>query len=324
MPLARNLVLAVLVAFAGVVLFFLLRGINPGAIQGYLSPSTTSWGGLLRLAAAVGLFLAFTMFAVAIVRYAISPLSPPSTTTSGDAENSYVRDRIAPIILAIGSLAILVTVVAVVASLTYLSRTDDTLRGKIDTVLIGMFSSVLPVFATWVGTVIAFYYTKDAFRQAAEATLTATSGVDRARHRVSERMIPYDSIAKIEVKQRDLANSKPMSEVLKLMTPPVTRVVIFEESTKNPIYILRKKLMPPDWIAQPPSSETTVKTYRELNQGANGSDSTNFGFISINSTIEQARQILMDTNSADIFVTNTGQKNESILGWLTNDILKGG
>ena len=47
------------------------------------------------------------------------------------------------------------------------------LTPKIDTLLMGVFTAVLPVFATWVGTVLAFYFSNKSFRQAAKAAQEA-------------------------------------------------------------------------------------------------------------------------------------------------------
>ena len=71
------------------------------------------------------------------------------------------------------------------------------LQGKIDTLLLGIFGSVLPILATWVGTVIAFYFTNESFQQAMKATAVATAGLRPPGPKVTERMIPFEKIAKI-------------------------------------------------------------------------------------------------------------------------------
>jgi hypothetical protein len=38
---------------------------------------------------------------------------------------------------------------------------------------------------------------------------------------------------------------------------------------------------------------------------------------------KDARAVMRETRSADVFVTLTGQKMEGALGWLTDDLLKG-
>ena len=47
-----------------------------------------------------------------------------------------------------------------------MTSSNEVLQGKIDSLLLGIFGSVLPILATWVGTVIAFYFTNESYRQA--------------------------------------------------------------------------------------------------------------------------------------------------------------
>jgi hypothetical protein len=178
-----------------------------------------------------------------------------------------------------------------------------------------------------VGTVIAFYFTSESYRQAAEATRDATAGL-RTSPNVTERMIPYDKIARIEVDPRGKAQDTLMSEIIPLMKEPVTRVILFEKGTRNVIYIIRKKLVPAAWLdpkwldpANPPTQ--TVQDYRNLNNGANAADSTLFGFVPVTATLDQANQALRETGGADVFVTVNGQKTDAVLGWVTDERLRG-
>ncbi|SEB77086.1 hypothetical protein [Rhodococcus koreensis] len=52
-----------------------------------------------------------------------------------------------------------------------------------------VFSAVLPLFGTWVGTVLAFYFARDNFEAASESTLRLTGLLNRSSA-VAELMIP--------------------------------------------------------------------------------------------------------------------------------------
>ena len=167
------------------------------------------------------------------------------------------------------------------------------MKESIDTLLLGVFGSVLPILATWVGTVIAFYFTNESYRQAAEATAAATASLRPSGPKVTERMIPYEKIGKIEV-DRQAARAVRIVEIEALMKEPVTRVVIFEATTRSPIFVIRRKLYPSDWLgtdwhADGPVGDVTVQDYLNGNGGANANDAALFGFVPPAATLEEAR-----------------------------------
>src|SRR5262249_39960103 len=137
------------------------------------------WPTMAKLAVAVALSFGVT----ATVRFALAPLmSPDPAPQSAPADSDVaLRSRIAPIVIAIGSAAIIMLAGALVIEFGILAQ-EDPVKGKIDTLLTGVFAAVLPVFATWVGTVIAFYFTNESFRQAALVAREAAAGpTDRLR-----------------------------------------------------------------------------------------------------------------------------------------------
>ncbi|MBV9250851.1 MAG: hypothetical protein JO227_16575 [Acetobacteraceae bacterium] len=80
-----------------------------------------------------------------------------------------VRRWITPVLIGIGSAAIIVMALGLIIAFAVLANQKvGGIDNKIDTLLTGVFSAVLPIFATWVGTVIAFYFTTANFKQAAD------------------------------------------------------------------------------------------------------------------------------------------------------------
>ena len=154
--------------------------------------------------------------------------------------NNVLRSRMAPFVLALGGSAILVLTLTLIIVLAIMTSSNAVLQGKIDSLLLGIFGSVLPILATWVGTVIAFYFTNESYRQAAEATAAATAGLRPSGPRVTERMIPFDKIAKISVERKD---ARTEWQIEALMNEPVTRVVIFDKAG-CPVFVIRRRLYP--------------------------------------------------------------------------------
>jgi hypothetical protein len=172
------------------------------------------WFTLVKLAVA----LAIAFGVAAMVRFALSPLvsrDPPAAAAPLDAD-SVLRTRMAPIVLGIGSAAIIVLAMGLIIEFGYLeANKDQYVQGKIDTLLNGVFASVLPVFATWVGTVIAFYFTNESFRQAAQATRETTAGLtDRLRSiPVKSAMVPRARIVVLQLPTGGSLDSTKLKDI---------------------------------------------------------------------------------------------------------------
>jgi hypothetical protein len=303
-----------------------LPEIDFGGLRGSLAWAAGDGTALLWFAAATLLVMLLFFLAVAIIRFALRPIpAAPSPPAGTDATGQVVvRDRIAPIILGIGSVAILAITIAILVAFTYLATRgpngNQDLLDKIDTIYMGLFTAVLPVFATWVGTVIAFYYTNDAFRQAAASTRETLSGTKTTGPGVMSIMIPYDKIVGMKPPTREAANAIKLADIKAGFNTSTTRMIVFEAETKNPIYIIRSSLIDEPLAA---NANATIADYRKL--GNRGSDSVGFGFVPEAASVEDARQIMRTMNYKDIFVSALGQKTEAILGWVTDDVLlKGG
>ncbi len=284
------------------------------------------WQGLAMLAAAVVIAAGVG----AIIRFALAPLIsqiPPPPTTS-DA-NDALRGRIAPLVLSIGTIAIATLTVALIIAFVVLTLHHfGAIESKVDTLLTGTFAMVLPVIATWVGTVLAFYFGSENFRQAAQSAREALGDRMAPAKKVSEIMTPYDRIAHFEVDDPAKVGEEPISKVINVMSQAATRVIVFNKTSRIPIYVIRSwpPYMPPSWIKdyQPTeeAKDKKISHYLSNNNNQNDSDAKNFDLISADSTIEDAYDKMMTKKVDDLFVTKDGQNNSPVLGWVTGRDLK--
>ena len=92
---------------------------------------------------------------------------------------------------------------------------DGVIANKIDALLTGVFSAVLPVFATWVGTVIAFYFTNESFRQAAQVARESASGlIERLRSLpIKLTMLPLKGIKLLKLTAGASLETADLAEV---------------------------------------------------------------------------------------------------------------
>lgn len=223
------------------------------------------------------------------------------------------RARIAPFVIGVGTVGVTAIAIVVLAFLFSASKTNTTLQPKLDTILLSVFTATISVFATWVGTVLAFYFTNESFRQAAESTekLVKSSSEPEALNSPL-RMIPYDRITKIELKDQEKAEDVTFDTITALWTgDTVTRIPIFNHE-KRPVYVIRKAL-----ASTPPPAK--VSDY--LAQQQNKADAQSFRIVPLNATVAFGRETIAQYKVSNLFITDRGQETEPTKGWVPDDRL---
>jgi len=188
----------------------------------------------------------------------------------------------------------------------------------------GILVIVLPVVSTWIGTILAFYYGRDAFKTAAE----------QARLNLGEKLstpalavaILAGDIKSFEVKDHDEALATTLAKLrtaldgikpyfrLPLMTP--AGVVIFIIHRQPLDSYLADQVSP-----MPPATPVANPTFKDLLDSPGGEQIRNaLAFVPRNATLGEAKA-LMEANKhcQDVFITETGKPDGKVLGWLTNN-----
>lgn len=295
--LLRLLPAGVGVIVAGILLSALLM-VEPGHL---------SWG----KAAALVIIAGFVFAIVATIRYGLGGLMDAPVAPTGEDGQAIIRSRLAPLVIGIGTLGILTVAISVILVLLQNNGTPET--------YMGIFSTVVTVFATWVGAVIAFYFSNESFRQAAQAS-GAIKGDPTEFEPVTapHRMIPVDKITGLVLgtKPDDTSPELPkdkdaitIGQVKAKLSSTVSRVIIFSKPG-FPIFIVRDKLL------GTLDNGKTLADYRALDK--NASDALNFRFIPETATVGDARRLLKTYATVDLFVTATGSPEEPVKGWLTD------
>ena len=234
-------------------------------------------------------------------------------------------------VLSIGSIAIVALAAALMISfvlLSYQQAYQSALVPKIDTLLTGVFSTVLPVVATWVGTVLAFYFGSENFRQAAQSTREALGSQMASKKKITDVMVPYERIGRLSAEnEADAETTLTMYDVIHTLSAAATRTIVFNLKEQTPIYIIRSTSppVPPNWItpnyeAGPdlPKEPKDVKLKVYLDIDGNRADARKFRFIDENATPEAALALMIKEGVDDVFITKDGQKTSRVLGWVTS------
>lgn len=272
-----------------------------------------SFGGLALLALS-GLIAAGLGFAVRQLMPLPRrmPASPPNPAGPFDPKpDGNSRDRIAILAFAIGGGGIIGLALILLAAITFLRREELTTTG------LSVFTSTLPVFSTWVGTVLAFYFTNESFRQAAATAHAAVNTDDSLEATRAGTMVPYAQIVRYDMKPdpkgRDAkvaAEDILISEIQKLFKPPgIMRAVIFDDK-KIPVFIIRHDKSFDDNS----TAAATLKTY--LANPAARDAASNFSWTSASASISDVRRLLQLRRVTDVFITQNGRNDEPTLGWI--------
>jgi hypothetical protein len=188
-----------------------------------------------------------------------------------------------------------------------------------------VFSAVLPLLGTWVGTVLAFYFARANFEAATESTL-ALAGIETATP-VSRVMIPESDFVAYDVGTSERVEDVLLADVrakMRALTPPSRRLPIRDPSGAV-LYVIHDSTLTAYAESQGLTTTTLDKNLGELLSDADFKKLVEaIGFVSEKATVADARMEMTSIeNCNDVFVTASGKRGERAIGWLTNTLLAG-
>lgn len=235
---------------------------------------------------------------------------------AGSTDVNRTRTQIAFAVIVVGLIGIVaVSCVALISA----SNKDETSRL--------IFASILPLIGTWVGAVLAFYFSRDNLQAASATTLDAirAAGGLTSETLVSAAMIPVNRINPVRTVADDPgARGLLLSDIYTSMkTSGQARVPILTNSGIT-LYVIHEADL--DKYAQSKSLNAmafTTETVADLLADPSIMPQlTSFVTVAINGTLSDARARLAKVaNAKDVFVTDNGDKEGVVLGWLTNSDL---
>lgn len=191
-----------------------------------------------------------------------------------------------------------------------------------------VFTSVLPLLGTWVGGVLAFYFSRDNLQTGSD---TAFQAIREARGTAAETPVSQVMIRmeRITLKEEVDTDAEALSRSLKdlyakMRSAKLSRVPVFTRSGVA-LYVVHEPDI--DKYAQLkgvsatelPDDETltAMRSQKEI-----WLDVTSFTSVHSSATVADARAAVRRTpHCKDVFVTEGGQKTDRVLGWITNSDL---
>ena len=198
-----------------------------------------------------------------------------------------------------------------------------------------IFTAIVPLFSTWVGTILAFYFSKENFEAASKQVEKAfeklTPEQQMQQTAVSQVMKRRNAINGIELANAAGEADLLIADIRKKMSEGFSRIAIFGPGgvIKYMIHEATINKFLADKAAANSPVDLAVAKLPELLAFKIGNDDvkslvSKLAFVKADATLQDARNEMLALKGAqDVFVTKTGRKDEPVDGWLTNtDITK--
>ncbi len=207
-----------------------------------------------------------------------------------------------------------------------------------------LLSSILPLLGTWVGTVLAYYFAKENFESAARAT-KELAGIDEKLRSVpaTTAMIPIAEAETRQLKPDEKPEDLKLTDLITQMTQAKHHRLPVLDEKGAAVYIIHLSTLN-DFVASqalgaaaaatpaapagdaaaaatPAAPGVAGLTIADLrNQRAELFRMINaWTCVQRTATLADAKQ-MMDglRDCSDVFVTESGQFDEPVIGWITN------
>ena len=240
--------------------------------------------------------------------------------TARTVDNSLVRERIAIWTLAVSGLGLLVLAGVSI----WLS--DATNRAETTRLV---FASIVPLLGTWVGAVLAYYFSRENLQAGSDSALSAVrlgTGGPSADAVVTSVMIPTSSIKPIlDVADDAAARTARLRDLYTTMTDAKqSRLPILTTAT-TALYVVHQADIEKYSQSQAVKASALPDgaTLDTLLQTPDIAPQIN-SFVTVGpaETLGGARNAMSKVPEAkDVFVTADGQRAGVVLGWITNSDL---
>ena len=244
----------------------------------------------------------------------------PDSQTASDPG----RDKLAGQVIFWSGIGILLVSVSVVVIAGFKPTADKT-------TLITVFNTLTPLFGTWVGTVLAFYFSGKNYEAAAKATreLVGQLGDERLKQiAVTDAWVPVGSIKALQVDPTNEATVNVQNDIVPMLSGVVTRIPVWNAG-KVVRYVIHQSMIYRYLAMRPAGQDPTLANFLafQVNGGAGNTMKdvvAKIAWVARTATLADAKAKMEGTpNCQDVFVTESGDSKEAVLGWITNaDIAK--
>ena len=198
-----------------------------------------------------------------------------------------------------------------------------------------VLNTLLPVFGTWVGTVIAFYFSKANFEAASKSISNMAEKVSGGDEKlkaipVVNKMRPIKDIAGWPMNLGDEGKAK-IADIFAKVGHYERIPMIDDKHTLN--YLVYRSMLSqflgqvaldPTKLNKAPSA-ATLQDVLDSDPKIKNTFQKSFAFVAETATLADAKKAMDDVSKVlpcnDVFVTKTGDPKEPIIGWITDNTI---
>jgi hypothetical protein len=178
-----------------------------------------------------------------------------------------------------------------------------------------IFHTLLPVLASWVGTVLAFYFGKENFESANKQINQLVNKITPEVFKdlpVTQVMIDYDTMVKYPDADSATTKVSDLKDAFDKITDK-SRLPIIDKD-KKPLFILHKT----EFDVLSKDETTKEKLLADFKENGYGhKQSRGFVIVSESATLKEALAALKTiVECKDVFITKGGTEKEPLTGWL--------
>jgi hypothetical protein len=192
-----------------------------------------------------------------------------------------------------------------------------------------LLGTILPVIGTWVGTILAYYYSKENL-EAATRSITSVARQMTASEKLKSLPVTQKMIPKAEIFFQSLpASGINLLQMLAALDAAKkgSRIPILDDKG-CPAYVIHRSAVD-RYLVRRASEVNGPKldtlTLEDMLSDSDIKSALDKSFVTVNETATLAdAKAAMDQISVcqDVFVTKAGTRNEPVLGWITNAIIE--
>ncbi|MEB3335091.1 MAG: hypothetical protein VKP70_08915 [Cyanobacteriota bacterium] len=215
--------------------------------------------------------------------------------------------------IAIGILVVSALVIAVLAGVAIRADTTNALT---------IFNITLPVIASWVGTVLAFYFGRENFEAAnsqMRQLINKLTPEERALAPISEIMRAISDTTRYQLESADQATRLELKILREKFSDSTTRLPVIGPDFTPRFLIHASKI--DKYLAEGGKETDTLQAFIDQMSNDNLAFDAGRGFVLVatTDTIATAKARLEASPSCqDIFITKDGKSDQPLLGWVSN------
>ena len=217
-------------------------------------------------------------------------------------ENISYRDKLALIIIT----ATFIAIIILSFLYYYYSEPKDEAPSKI-------FSTLIPLFATWIGTVLAFYFGRENFE-------AASNRYEQIISKLTPEILDDIPVNQIMITTKTMVK-KNMSEIQEMSIKDVIDFLVSVDKSRLPVieeqkvkYILHKSTLLSLIQADPSKASSKIVEFISANESTKS-------FLAFNQKVileDIVNQLKMREDIKDVFLYND---NDVLAGWLTDSLI---